>query len=60
MSETIALWIIVWQGFFIGWFEYDVWRMNRDRFEERRKWRQAKQQRQAKKLDVKGVETYNG
>jgi hypothetical protein len=50
MLDSIALWIIVLQGFGICWFEYDVWRMNRDRFLERKQWRLAKQSQKLKKL----------
>ena len=52
MWDSIALWIIVLQGFFVAWFEYDVWRMNKDRFEERAAWRKQKQKQSAKKQDT--------
>ncbi len=51
MREEIALWIIVIQGFFVMYFEYDVWRMNRHRFEERASWREAKRKQAVKKAD---------
>jgi hypothetical protein len=51
MWDSIALWIIVLQGFFVVWFEYDVWRMNKDRFKERASWREQKRKQAAKKLD---------
>jgi hypothetical protein len=47
--EDIALWIIVIQGFFVMFYEFDVWRMNKHRFEERAQWREAKRKQQAKK-----------
>lgn len=50
IADAIALWIIVIQGFFIMYYEFDVWRMNRHRFEERAEWRQAKRKQQSKKV----------
>lgn len=47
--DAIALWIIVAQGFFIMFYEYDVWRMNKHRFEERAEWREQKRKQTAKK-----------
>jgi hypothetical protein len=47
--DSIALWVIVAQGFGVIFFEYDVWRMNKHRFEERAAWREAKRKQQAKK-----------
>ena len=52
MWETIALWLIVGQGFFIMFYEYDVWRMNKHRFEERASWREAKRKQQVKKSEA--------
>ena len=51
MSETIALWIIVLQGFFIMFYEFDVWRMNKHRFEERATWREQKRKQTTKKAE---------
>ena len=51
MMETIALWIIVAQGFFIMFYEYDVWRMNKHRFEERAMWREQKRKQTTKKAE---------
>ena len=52
MWENIALYLIVIQGFFVMYYEYDVWRMNKHRFEERAAWREAKRKQQAKKEAV--------
>ena len=49
MGEQIALWILVAQGFFIVYYEFDVWRMNKHRFYERAGWREAKRKQQVKK-----------
>ncbi len=49
MGDSIALWIIVLQGFAVCYFEWSVWAMNKDRFEERKAWRLAKQKTQLKK-----------
>lgn len=51
MREEIALWIIVVQGFFVMYFEYDLWRMNRHRFEERAQWREQKRKQALKKAE---------
>lgn len=50
-QENILLWIIVVQGFFVMYFEFDVWRMNRHRFVERANWREAKRKQSAKKAE---------
>lgn len=55
-GEDIALWIIVVQGFFVMFYEYDVWRMNRDRFEERKQWRDAKRKQQTKKSESEAAD----
>ena len=52
MGDSIALWIIVLQGFLVAYFEYDVWRMNKHRFEERASWREQKRKQAAKKSDT--------
>ena len=52
MWDALALWIIVIQGFFVMYFEYDVWRMNKHRFDERAEWRQAKRKQSIKKAEV--------
>ncbi len=49
MWESIALWVIVVQGFFIMFYEYDVWKMNKHRFEERAQCREQKRKQQLKK-----------
>jgi hypothetical protein len=53
--EDFLLWIIVLQGFAVMYFEYDVWRMNRHRFQERAVWREAKRKQAVKKIEVKGT-----
>lgn len=50
--EIFLLWLITIQGFFIMYFEYDVWRMNKDRFLERKKWREEKQKQKLKKMEA--------
>ena len=50
--DAIALWIIVVQGFFIMFYEYDVWRMNKERFKERAVWREQKRKQTVKKAEV--------
>lgn len=52
-QEDIALWVIVIQGFFVMYFEYDVWRMNRHRFAERANWREQKRKQAVKKSEQK-------
>ena len=51
MMEDVALWLIVAQGFFIMYFEYDVWRMNKHRFVQRELWRIQKQVAAIKKRE---------
>ena len=55
MGDSIALWIIVLQGFAVCWFEYDVWRMNKDRYEERDIWRKQKQKQAERKNEEKAI-----
>jgi hypothetical protein len=50
--EDIALWVIVIQGFFVMYFEWDVWRMNRHRFQERASWREQKRKQVTKKIEA--------
>ena len=52
MWDALALWVIVIQGFFVMYFEYDVWRMNKHRFDERAEWRQAKRKQATKKVEA--------
>ena len=52
MWDALALWVIVIQGFFVMYFEYDVWRMNKHRFDERAEWRQAKRKQAVKKAEA--------
>jgi hypothetical protein len=49
--DTFLLWLITLQGFFVMYFEFDVWRMNRHRFKERAEWRQAKRKQAVKKAE---------
>jgi hypothetical protein len=53
MMENVALWVIVLQGFFVMFYEYDVWRMNKHRFEERALWREQKRKSAVKKQEAK-------
>ena len=50
--DAIALWIIVAQGFFIMFYEYDVWRMNKERYKERATWREQKRKQTIKKVEA--------
>jgi hypothetical protein len=52
MWDAIALWVIVAQGFFVMFFEYDVWRMNKHRFDERAVWREQKRKQITKKVEA--------
>ncbi len=56
--ENWMLLIIVAQGFAIGYWEFDVWRIHRERFTERKKWREAKQKQAVRKAD-KSVQIIN-
>lgn len=49
--EDFLLWLIVVQGFFVMYFEYDVWRMSRHRFKERADWRDQKRKQTVKKSE---------
>jgi hypothetical protein len=51
MSETVALWILVWQGFFILYFEYGVWDIKYTEAKRRTKWREDKRAAVLKKLE---------
>jgi hypothetical protein len=55
MQEIILLWIIAIQGFAVCYFEYDVWRMNKDRYQERAAWRKQKQKQAEKKNEEKAI-----
>ena len=55
MWDSVALWVIVLQGFAVCWFEYDVWRMNKDRYEERAIWRKQKQKQAERKNEEKAI-----
>jgi hypothetical protein len=50
MLDSVLLVVLVAQGFFVLFYEYDVWRMNRERYTERRQWRLSKQKAQLKKI----------
>lgn len=47
--ETFLLVVITLQGFAAVYFEYEVWKMARDRYLERAKWREAKRLQQLKR-----------
>lgn len=49
--DTFLLWLITIQGFFVMYFEFDVWRMNRHRFQERAQWRDQKRKQAVKKAE---------
>jgi hypothetical protein len=51
MSETIALWILVWQGFFILYFEWGVWDIKYTEHKRREKWREDKRKAVLKKIE---------
>jgi hypothetical protein len=55
MWEHIELWIIILQGFAVMYFEFDVWRMNRHRFEERAAWREQKRKQATKKAEKQEI-----
>ena len=55
MQEIILLYIIAIQGFFIMFFEADVWWMNRERFRERATWRKQKQKQAERKNEEKAI-----
>ena len=40
--------ILVLQGFAVTWYEYRVYAMHADRFEERKQWREQKRKSQLK------------
>ena len=43
MIDTLLFVVIVIIEFFVLFFEYDTWRMNKERYAERKTWRTAKQ-----------------
>ena len=49
--DSICLIIIVIQGFGVWFHEWDLWRMSRDRYKERAKWREAKRKSQTKSAE---------
>ena len=54
MFDAIALWVIVIQGFFVIFYEYEVWKIHKDRSAERAKWREDKR-KQALKKEIPNV-----
>ena len=46
--DLLFLLVIIVQGFAVWYFEWKVYEMHRDRFNERAKWRAAKQKAQLK------------
>jgi uncharacterized membrane protein len=57
MVDTILLILITIQGFFVMYFEWSVWAMNKHRFEERAEWRQAKRKQAEKLAEKKAIST---
>lgn len=51
--DVLLLVAIVAQGEAIRYYEKEVWRMNAERFDERKKWRLEKQEQQRKKTAPK-------
>jgi len=52
IEVLLLIWIVV-QGEAIRYYEKEVWRMNAERFEERKKWRLEKQEQTRKRLTPK-------
>jgi hypothetical protein len=52
--ELLLLVMIVVQGEYIRYYEREVHKMNRERYEERAKWREAKRRQQQRKSDEIG------
>lgn len=50
--ESLLLVVITLQGFVTLWFESEVWKMTRHRFDERAKWREEKRRQALKKDSV--------
>ena len=48
----LLIWIVI-QGEYVRYYEREVHRMTRDRFEERKKWRLEKQEQTRKKSATK-------
>lgn len=49
LFEIVLLIWIVYQGEWVKYYEKETWRMNAERFEERKQWRLQKKQQQLKK-----------
>ena len=45
---VLLIWIVV-QGEFVRFYEREVWRMNAERFDERKKWREQKRSQQLRR-----------
>lgn len=54
--DVLLLVLIVLQGEAIRYYEKEVWRMNAERFDERKKWRLEKQEQQRKKTAPKTLD----
>lgn len=52
LEILLLIWIVV-QGEYVRFYEREVFRMNRDRYEERAKWRREKQEQMRKKTTPK-------
>lgn len=51
LLEIVLLGIVVWQGELIRRYEKWTYEMNRERWDERAKWREQKRQQQLKKIE---------
>jgi hypothetical protein len=48
LEILLLIWIVI-QGEYVRFYEREVFRMNKDRYEERAKWRKEKQEQTRKK-----------
>jgi hypothetical protein len=55
--EILLLIVVVWQGERVCWYERAVYRMSQERFQERARWRQAKQAATVKKIEQKTADS---
>jgi hypothetical protein len=52
LEVLLLIWVVI-QGEFVRFYEREVFRMNKDRYEERAKWRKEKQEQTRKKIAQK-------
>lgn len=52
LEILLLIWIVA-QGEAVRFYEKEVWRMNKERFEERAKWRKEKQEQTRRKTALK-------